>query len=55
MVAFCIAALPAEYAHPKVGPLWPAGGASWEAKSRYGAPGGAYGLINGPSALGDVI
>ena len=37
IVAFSVAALPVEYAHPKVGPLEPAGGASKGTESGYGA------------------
>ena len=40
---------------PQSWPSLAAGGASKGAKSRFGAPGAAYGSINGPSALGDAI
>ena len=49
------AALGVEYARPKVGPPRPAGGASERAESRCDVVGAAYGLMNGPSALGDAI
>ena len=55
MFTFFGAALGVEYARPKVGPPRPAGGASERAESRCDVVGAAYGLMNGPSALGDVI
>ncbi len=55
MFTFFGAALGVEYARPKVGPPRPAGGASERAESRCDAVGAAYGLMNGPSALEDVI
>ena len=47
IVTFFGAALPVEYAHPKVGALGPAGGASEGAESRCSAPGAAYGSYAG--------
>ena len=57
MFTFFGAALGVEYARPKVGPPRPAGGASERAESRCDVVlvGVAYGLMNGPSALEDVI
>ena len=54
-MVFSGAALPAPYSILEVGPLGPAGGAAEGPELGYGAPGAAYGLMNGPSALGDVI